>query len=565
MVDELRDALAVLSERGTPVGAEEVLEGARERLQPERPPSSMSSFGPWPRGVLVAAASAVLVMAAIGVVWLVQAPHRDGDPQPQPPATPVVEEPAVSVPFVEEPTDEVPVIEEPIEAPQVDEQPPPTEPAPTEEPVAGLELAQSTPVSWTKLDDVTGALSGPGDQFLQAVTVGGPGLIAVGAVCDGYCPYWPEEAHWSAAVWTSSDGTAWQRVPHDEAIFGGAGDQMMLDVVAGGPGYVAVGFSHLESVAGYVGDGTLDAAVWVSPDGLSWEIVSDPDGVFTGPLDERMDAVTAGGPGLVAAGTIGNEAAIWTSPNGLDWTRIVDEDFVPATPPDGVEGTEFIQIHDVVAKGSRLVAVGVDWSGYYGDDFQVQPNLKDPIEQLVWPRAAVWVSSDAVSWDRVGIGDPVFGGGPETHPDAYTIDGGALYLWAVAGYEDGFIAGGWGQFDRAIWTSPDGEVWTRIPDDAPGWDGRQHHNPVRSFVIEGDRVAPVGWDPDSVRVVWPQTTRRFVPSEPRLGIQSGPAIEMADVVVFGDKLIAVGTQAVGSSAEGDEETDAAVWIGEWEG
>jgi len=43
-------------------------------------------------------------------------------------------------------------------------------------------------------------------------------------------------------------------VPHDEAVFGGAGDQWMRSVVMGGPGLVAVGFDS--------SGGDWDAAVW---------------------------------------------------------------------------------------------------------------------------------------------------------------------------------------------------------------------------------------------------------------------------------------------------------------
>jgi hypothetical protein len=47
----------------------------------------------------------------------------------------------------------------------------------------------------------------------------------------------------AAAVWTSVDGLSWSRVPHDEALFGGATLQTMESVAAGGPGVVAVGGS----------------------------------------------------------------------------------------------------------------------------------------------------------------------------------------------------------------------------------------------------------------------------------------------------------------------------------
>ena len=46
----------------------------------------------------------------------------------------------------------------------------------------------------------------------------------------------------NAAVWTSPDGFTWSRVPHDEAVFGGAGEQKMVSVTGGGLGLVAVGY-----------------------------------------------------------------------------------------------------------------------------------------------------------------------------------------------------------------------------------------------------------------------------------------------------------------------------------
>ena len=53
-----------------------------------------------------------------------------------------------------------------------------------------------------------------------------------------------------AAVWTSPDGITWSRVPHDETVFGGDGIQHMTSVTVGGPGLVAVGADG----SGYGGD-----------------------------------------------------------------------------------------------------------------------------------------------------------------------------------------------------------------------------------------------------------------------------------------------------------------------
>jgi hypothetical protein len=78
---------------------------------------------------------------------------------------------------------------------------------------------------------------------MASVIAGGPGLVAVGHERLG---------DWDTAVWTSADGITWSRVPHDEAVFGGEGDQRMASVIAGGPGLVVVG-----------SDESRDTAVWV--------------------------------------------------------------------------------------------------------------------------------------------------------------------------------------------------------------------------------------------------------------------------------------------------------------
>jgi hypothetical protein len=146
-----------------------------------------------------------------------------------------------------------------------------------------------------------GALGGPGDQGMRDVVAGPAGLVAVGT--DGG----------SAAVWTSDDGEVWQRRDHDEAVFGGSGDQRMeaVAVLPDGAGWLAVGSS--------AGPGDLDAAVWRSVDGQAWNRVPD-DGALGGPGDQGMRDVVAGPAGLVAVGTDGGSAAAWTSTDATTWT-----------------------------------------------------------------------------------------------------------------------------------------------------------------------------------------------------------------------------------------------------
>jgi hypothetical protein len=172
---------------------------------------------------------------------------------------------------------------------------------------------------WTSADGVTW-LRVPHDEDvfggaeMSDVTAGGPGLVAVGV--DDYS---------DRAVWTSSDGITWLRVPHDEADFGGEGDTWMNSVTVGGPGLVAVGAEtqwHEES-------GDSDAAVWTSSDGIIWSRVPHDEDVFGGPRDQEMLSVTAGGPGLVAVGQVDmGRTPVWTSIDGITWSRVPDDSAV---------------------------------------------------------------------------------------------------------------------------------------------------------------------------------------------------------------------------------------------
>ncbi len=204
---------------------------------------------------------------------------------------------------------------------------------------------------------------------IGAVAVGGPGLVAVGSDGD------------DAAVWTSADGQIWSRVPDDEAVFGGAGFQGMRDVVVGGPGFVAVGRDS--SIVGP--DTYAVAAVWTSPDGISWSRVTHDDAVFGRAPGEandifRMTAVTTGGPGLVAIGERGGESdrvvvsggwiadravgAVWTSIDGITWSRVPHDPAVFGQWPTTSAQSEpagwglSASMRDITPGGPGLVVVG---------------------------------------------------------------------------------------------------------------------------------------------------------------------------------------------------------------
>ncbi len=367
----------------------------------------------------------------------------------------------------------------------------------------------SAVTAWSRVPDDATVLAEAGDQWMESVTAGGPGLVAVGLDLSG--------GGSDGAVWTSPDGVTWSRIPDDEAVFGGA---WMNDVTAGGPGLVAVGR-----------DG-LTAAVWNSADGITWSRVAHDQAVFGGRIAQEMFSVTAGGPGLVAVGNIAtiddDDAAVWTSPDGVTWSRVHDDvtvfggariqwmfsvtvggpglvavgiddsggDFDAAvwTSPDGVNwsrvshdeavlgGSGDQSMRSVTAGGPGLVAVGRDDAG---DDED----------------AAVWTSADGITWSRVLDDDSVLGGpGSQSMDDVTT---GGLSLVAVGSDLSG------GSYDAAVWVSPDGVTWSRVPDDESvfGGAGTQVMN---SVTAGGPGLVAVGFaDPslaDDDPAVWVEAT-----------------------------------------------------------
>ena len=158
---------------------------------------------------------------------------------------------------------------------------------------------------WTRLPVDEAIFGGPGGQVVRGVARGDAGVVAVGYDDSG--------GELDAAVWVSPDGATWTRIPHDEAIFGGAGSQVMWAVAAGGPGFVAVGSDD--------SGGDQDAAVWTSSDGASWTRVTHDEIALGGPSWQEMYAVVWTGRGLIAVGASdvagGADAAVWASPDGL--------------------------------------------------------------------------------------------------------------------------------------------------------------------------------------------------------------------------------------------------------
>jgi hypothetical protein len=152
-----------------------------------------------------------------------------------------------------------------------------------------------------------------------------------------------------AAVWTSTDGSAWRRADDVEIT----PDSVMLDVTPGAPAYLAVGS---------VGD---DGAMWSGlPDGNGWRRV-----LVASFLGRRMNAVesTWAGPIVVGHDPGAGQAAIWRF-DGNVWSPI------PPTPDfDGIE------LFGIATGSFQLLAVGEDLSDGSG---------------------AALISDDGITWTR---------------------------------------------------------------------------------------------------------------------------------------------------------------------
>ena len=257
------------------------------------------------------------------------------------------------------------------------------------------------PAAWTSTDGLewsSASISGGADHSLEAVTAGGPGFVAVGG--------------WQ--VLTSVEGRAWTVATCPECRGDDAFGGWQMDVAAGGPKLVMVGFATSTPDGG--------AAVWTSADGLAWERVPHDGMVFGGPW-VNMHAVTEGGPGFVAVGggplaqsdVEGEEppwvAWVWTSADGTTWQRV---------PHDGVAFSADTSMNDVISVGDTLVAVGGEHDGSFDDE-----------------HAAIWTSADGVVWNRAPHDDAVFG---------YTA------MNSVAVFGDGLVAVG------------DGSAWIATPE-----------------------------------------------------------------------------------------------------
>jgi hypothetical protein len=166
--------------------------------------------------------------------------------------------------------------------------------------------------AWRPVPVPTGVFS---NASLTDVSVGGPGLIAVGSVQEPASTYATPLEH--AAVWTSADGLAWTRVPDNPAVFGTFADAIEMDAIAAGRhGFVALGVYHLRHP-------DFHGLLWFSPDGITWRRARTYPFLAVGSgLDWWGVQIAPGGKNFVATddSSADVESTLWSSSDGLHWT-----------------------------------------------------------------------------------------------------------------------------------------------------------------------------------------------------------------------------------------------------
>jgi hypothetical protein len=388
------------------------------------------------------------------------------------------------------------------------------------------------------------------------------------------CSSLEEETPRDAAVWTASDAANWSRIATES--LGGLGEQQLTAVSLFGSKLVAVGFEII--------DGERDGRAWISDDGQEWVKVTDPD--LGGPGEQSIWTVTEAGPGLIAAGTTGSsrdlDAAIWVSTDGLGWTQVPS---IASFQGRGDQTVDTITVYDdrVFAGGADYTnaalwtsADGISWSPVADSDFaghgeQGIRKLQATTHGLIAVGeddrdAAVWIL-DGTAWTR--IGDPAFGGdGHQLIRDLVEWDD---ILVAVGGafiYEEIYFLGGGlaGNLDALAWTSKDGQLWNRVEEeDVPSGFGDQVMQRVvvwddnllavgydlagRGNIEEG--LAPFGSGLDVDAAVWSSHDGTEWTRESSLSLGGDDWQDIWDVVVVPDVgLVAVGGDDLGSSFSG---------------
>ena len=299
----------------------------------------------------------------------------------------------------------------------------------------------------------------------------------------------------------------WERLDYMEEVF--APGAWIGEIIDTGAGLLAVGSMAAEGWADIEAD--LDAAVWNSDNGETWIAATHDEGVFGGEHDQQMSGVTAGGTGFIAVGSDASggdaDAAVWLSAEGLWWQQTAHNE-----ANLGGDGHQHMEAVVALPDGAGYVAVGSE-----------TPLTDDG--ELPAPIPAAWTSTDGWTWQRVTVEEQTLvSDHSATMVDAAVYDG----LVVAVGHERADAAP-----YAAVWTSPDGVTWTRIPYDPIVFAGDGEYR-MASVTAHDQGILAVGgrggvWRSADGRI-WERTT-----------LDTGPEEYLESVATTDFGFVAVGT------------------------
>lgn len=220
--------------------------------------------------------------------------------------------------------------------------------------------------------------------------------------------------------------------------------------------------------------GNWDGMIITSNDGEAWERVPDPDGIFGGPGNQEIHAITAGENGLLAVGSTDCSAIgisypsstdrafgsyllqrcpqAWISQAGMEWEKldsraIHDRDGVqfsellarePFAPDPSFEARGY-EMRDVAWTGSEFVAVG----------------------------EAIWTSEDGREWIIDPLPSSSAAGNGECSPQCRANSVSSTAEGMIAAGRDATMAASPHGGKASLWVSSDLSTWSQIQVDLP--------------------------------------------------------------------------------------------------